>query len=1690
MPIDFTKYGGKNPTPDDRGERRIRVDFSKYATPTYTDEVNSLAKKYNLPAAALNLTNVMKSPLMQRIEQGKPFEAQSTSNEDDSNWNSIVDNPIVRGADTALKWANKPFESVSVTLANAAGKLNNVLGGTQTIKDFSGNDLTLTRSENRNLLNDLKTIWSQTDSQKTSSKAWKGVEPNLGKIEGTGVDWTDAFDFTAQALSPTKLVKPAFSIAEKYAGTKVGDMIERIAEKPTITEPISDTALAVVPQSRSKPTGGMVDTPDVIAQPSSYNPNDAFADVYGLPTSWRAEEAQRIRDSITKALPEPRNADAVRRSKGTDIPSDGSVIIQDGPRLTADEYANRFGLPDKSPEMKEKFRVYNEAKNDLKNIENDLNAIQSAYKKELDNRVTELNAWVDVRKGDKKSQAIVDKKMRATQSKIRDIDKQLAQLKKDERGMINSFAQDFKDMHDAKFEVVQKITEHAPNGIKISRKDYNIKEIPRYLKNAAHKKSEDKTKFSLDEVAQEMGYNSSDELYDEIGNLDHFTRRLPRRAFENKAIMEMRRQGYVDQIQSTREQLLKQKEQIAKELDGPDWLREFVETNNRYPKKNELQALAEKQLREGYRDAGLDVPSWTKANNYEETVNSFSQVRDVMRQSLDEFEPNIKYADAEAPRSTMETKESRVGRNTQMEDGTYRYSDGNPRQSKETNGPIRTDLLEAAQKLSRARQLEKPILGVGINDSPSSQTVKISGEGFQPKINEGSKVKEPPKETETVNTDSFPRKPISKQGNGKVIDAEFTIIPDAVPNTPEEAVRASRGLFARLFGDQEINFTPFSSKKSDRIVTTEQQIVNNPLKDKVKGIGSTIKQGIRTAYQSQVDMLDPIKKISKEAYDASMDATRANNLANQIIRNKFVDNEGNVIGKSLAEVIGMVRGVGKKLDDYLVLRHAVTRMQRGERVYAEELNMTPEKALEKIKVLESRYPEFVELGKEWDNFNTNTLDSGVREGLITKEARDAMRKENPHYASMNRQFTIGEKLAQPKFGGTGSAFSGQKAPIKEVSPTGSTRKIVSPIRSAIEQVYAWKNAEMRNRVMQSIVKAIQLNPDGMSHIATIVKKPSTSYKSLDRVLREGGSEEFLKELNDDFKSLFAKANPGDENIVRAMVKGEPVYVQINDAEAVKALLGMGYEQSGVVLLALQKLSNATKRSATGVFAPVFAVKSLVADTVQASIQSKNAFKHVAVDLPYALISSIGEALRIPGLKNLAEQYYQAGNGYSGLLRGDRAVDNAVYNLRKDAILSPEGLAKGAFAVVKAPFKALEKVSDISENVNRIAKFRREMVGKERTPETIRNASNAAKEATVNYSRKGSLSREMESVFPYSNAAMQSLYRFTKNFKDHPVRTLAGIGIAVVLPKLYEYAQFRDDPDYQNLPARERYRNVIVRKNDDGTFVKIPVAPEYNAIAQIFFDIMDRTVQDDPQAFKVTWDSVVNAFTPPAVSGFLQGLTQGGGIEQSINGGFNASVLSPAIAVAGNQSFTGAPIVPQRLKDNSPKFQYDERTSIVGKKIGEQLNMSPMKVDYLLRAYGGDPARLLLPLFSPYGGGTARNTVLKNFIVDPVFTNTLSNDFYDAKEKYTQAEKDNKNFGEPLPSWYDKNVANMLGSQSLGSVNKRISLLNDQKRLAQGNNSMTNEQKAAKLRDIQEKLNQIFIDANAKLQKSGYSFPNR
>src|SRR5690606_21158589 len=104
---------------------------------------------------------------------------------------------------------------------------------------------------------------------------------------------------------------------------------------------------------------------------------------------------------------------------------------------------------------------------------------------------------------------------------------------------------------------------------------------------------------------------------------------------------------------------------------------------------------------------------------------------------------------------------------------------------------------------------------------------------------------------------------------------------------------------------------------------------------------------------------------ANRAYMLAMNSRGSDVISHKILTENLVDAQGNYMGKSLKDITKQIpKRQVVDFEDYLIAKHAETRMARGEKVYAEESGMTLDKVAQKIQEYESRYPEFVKIADE------------------------------------------------------------------------------------------------------------------------------------------------------------------------------------------------------------------------------------------------------------------------------------------------------------------------------------------------------------------------------------------------------------------------------------------------------------------------------------------------------------------------------------------------------------------------------------------------------------------------------------------------------------------------------------------------------------------------------------------------------
>ncbi len=793
----------------------------------------------------------------------------------------------------------------------------------------------------------------------------------------------------------------------------------------------------------------------------------------------------------------------------------------------------------------------------------------------------------------------------------------------------------------------------------------------------------------------------------------------------------------------------------------------------------------------------------------------------------------------------------------------------------------------------------------------------------------------------------------------QVKEANMSVAPSKKPSLPQ---------FEKI--NSEVAATTNKIVDSNGIERSTQKVVSSS-KDK-----SNFSNKLNNFYTRTVDSNNPLKPIGDKTYTLATNSKNVGGTIDYIFKDGLVDKNGKKVGASLKELVEDIpKGEEKDFWEYALQRHNIARATEGKNVY---MDFTPEQSLEAVKKWESLNPEWK---NKADNF-TNWIDTfmnewGIKSGLTDAEIYKGLREKYPNYLPTQRDFTDLE-------GGlsfiNGKGFVGQRTPLKKA--TGSERDIIDPVENIMELVNRTVRTAKYNEVGQSLVEAIQRNPNEMMKYAEIIDE--------------------------------SQVNPNLNNIVSVLQGGKPTHLMINDKSLLKSLEGL-YKNSPNDVEKIAKKLTGTFKSLVTQKNPVFAVRNIMRDVPTAYIYGNEANPiKFGADLFKA-----GKDLLTNS--EVAQQYKALGGGGSNFFNSGNVAKSAK-ELTKTSPLQKIG-------------NVIETINNTTESAPRLAEFKRTL---KKTGDPQKALFDAA-DVTTNFSRGGDITKTLDSGVPYLNAGVQGLDKLVRQVKNKPLQTIGKATVAITAPTVALNLINKDNPAYQELDNRTKDNYFLIPK-DDGTFVKIPKSRELGALFSSLFERIQRQSSGDKNAFKGYGKTLATSFAPANP--------------------IESNIISPYLGLRANKDFADRAIVPQSMENLSPKYQYDEKTSEIAKKIGETANISPKQIDYLIKSYTGVIGQLGLPAAtkSNYNGNTTKNLlkpITTQFTADPLYSNQSLTDFYDNYDML-QTKAADKNFTSKLPSKVVTREEEL--KNKFAKASKEISGLNKEIKMSEGN-----EEKIRRLR---------------------------
>ncbi|MBS4046574.1 MAG: hypothetical protein KG075_09560 [Alphaproteobacteria bacterium] len=647
-------------------------------------------------------------------------------------------------------------------------------------------------------------------------------------------------------------------------------------------------------------------------------------------------------------------------------------------------------------------------------------------------------------------------------------------------------------------------------------------------------------------------------------------------------------------------------------------------------------------------------------------------------------------------------------------------------------------------------------------------------------------------------------------------------------------------------------------------------------------------------YTQMIDDLNPIKELEKSvdktlpASESPYQITRLSRgtfgKADQMLEYGTYDfNTYATNGKGLRQVLDPVRDDLNGLRAYAAASRAVELEGRGIKS-----GLDLDAAKQVMAGGKNRYePVMRELVEYQDRVAAYLRDSGV----LSKEAYDAMREANKNYVPFFRVMDDGA-------GGPGVG-SGVRNPIKAIK--GSERDIVDPLESVIKNTYVYTAVAERNAIGKAFVDMAAKS----GRMDDLAKKIDAPVKAT--TVTDGEMAAFLKahgidKMPEDLLTVFRAARqPLRDNQIAVFQNGKRSVYEL-DPDVATALKNVDAQTASLMTKILAFPAQTLRAGA--VLSPDFIVRNVTRDFLTAFVNSKGVFTPLDT---------------LKGAKSLLtkdadfQNWLKSGGANSALVSVDRQyLQNSIQSLTAET-----GLGTRAWNVVKSPVDGLRVVSELMENATRLGEFKKVADGVV-DKATLQQAGMASREVTLDFARIGASMRAYNMITAFGNASIQGIDRTVRQFGEKPLGTTARVAAGVTLPSVLLWWANHDDPRWKEIPRWQKDLFWIVMTEDH--VFRIPKPFELGLVFGSATErALDAWFEENPNAFKDFDRSMLQAFLPSTLPTIAQPI-----VEQFAN----------------RSSFTGAPLIPQRLEKLLPEYQYTEYTTETTKALGALVGAFP------------------------------------------------------------------------------------------------------------------------------------------------------
>ncbi|WP_448510006.1 LPD1 domain-containing protein, partial [Immundisolibacter sp.] len=618
--------------------------------------------------------------------------------------------------------------------------------------------------------------------------------------------------------------------------------------------------------------------------------------------------------------------------------------------------------------------------------------------------------------------------------------------------------------------------------------------------------------------------------------------------------------------------------------------------------------------------------------------------------------------------------------------------------------------------------------------------------------------------------------------------------------------------------------------------------------------------------------------------------------AEERMHSRFANKAEDFREKRVKPLVEKIQKAGFSMDDVAQFLHAQHAQERNAQVA--KVNQDRQDGgsgmtdAEAKAILAKASPELKKLANEFRAIADDTLAILVNSGMVSKEQAAAYRAAYQHYVPLKG----GPDDGKPT--GTGKGLSARHK-IK--------RALGHEMREGGEWIIENILADHQRAIMLAEKNRVGIHllnmavEAGRDDLLTIDKpkkrqvlKENVAYEVLHKgqVIGTFDSQEAARLFKGQAMSLYKSSTPSHfsirrtsdpavllmaspmpaDNEVIVYVHGHEIRVQINDEILARAYKNMGTEAMNAVIRVGAGLNAFFSRIYTG-YNPEFIVTNIVRDftTGLANITGEHGIA-MAGKATKNYAARFVELFKYAytGTETQWVKMYREDGGNTGAayltdierlgkeIQTEYAAYRGVTANLKDGDYKNAARAAGRKVFDKS-LVWIERLNQAGENAMRLAVYQA-MIESGRT----RNeAASAAKNATVNFNRKGELGQQANALWLFFNAGVQGTAAIAHAHAKGKHRkqawafssTLMGLGYLVSLA-----AAGGDEDDYEKVSEYERSRNLLIKTGDG--YAKIPLPYGYG-----FFWNMGRGMADAQRTGelgKMPWQvasSFVEEFTP-------------------------------------------------------------------------------------------------------------------------------------------------------------------------------------------------------------------------------------